>query len=112
MNSTQPRLSREQQLESRMAGLRVRFIARAGEDRALISEAWRAGNLHTIGELAHRLAGVAATFGFPRIGVVARDLDRAIGDGHRPHIDAELERLVLLLDHAENAVTPEEPHRR
>lgn len=81
-----------------MASLKERFRARAAEDLEVMSAALDAADFEQLRERSHRLAGVAATFGYPEIGEAARALDDAV-KGHASAADAgpAARRLLALL---------------
>lgn len=99
MSKIEPPQSPHDLLHSRMESLRVRFRARAADDLRAMTAAWASRELHSLRELAHRLAGVAAMFGYPAIGNAARLLDDMIDQGALDEdTDAAAERLFELLD--------------
>lgn len=80
--------------DERMAALRERFLERAASDRVALAAAGEAGDFAAIRDLAHRLAGVAGTLGFPEISVLARALEDAGGAEIAPALD----RLLTSID--------------
>ena len=76
--------SREELLQARLLGLRERFVSRLAQDRADIIRARKAGDNRTVRNIAHRLAGASASFGFPEIGEAAVRLEAAIDSGDDP----------------------------
>jgi HPt (histidine-containing phosphotransfer) domain-containing protein len=81
-----------------MESVRGRFRARAADDLGAMTAARASGERHSLRERAHRLAGVAATFGYPAIGDAARLLDDLIDQGALDEdTDAAAERLFELL---------------
>lgn len=81
-----------------MESLRERFRERAADDLAAMKAAWASGERQALRERAHRLAGVAATFGYPRVGEAAKLLDDLLKpDGIAEETDAAAQRLFDLL---------------
>ena len=70
-------------LEARMAALRERFRARAGEDATRIAAALAAGDLQAVHGLAHGLSGSGGTFGFPQVSADAEAVENAIDAGRK-----------------------------
>ena len=68
-------------LEARMAALRERFRARAGEDAERIASALAAGDLQAVHGLAHGLSGSGGTFGFPEVSADAEAVENSIDAG-------------------------------
>ena len=64
-----------------MADLRARFASRAGADRTALLDALERQDQEQLRERAHRLAGSAATFGYPEIGTAAFALQAAVDGG-------------------------------
>ena len=100
MNSISPdKDSRAELLRSHMEILNVRFVQRAADDAAGMLDSLDRGDRAGLGDRAHRLAGIAATFGYPAIGEEASVLQQAIAENPS---DAELavavRRLVTLLE--------------
>lgn len=84
-----------------MEALRARFQDRAGEDLAAMSHASACGDLGLLGERCHRLAGVAATFGYPEVGNAAKFLEDLIEQSAPPKdISAAARQLFALLGRA------------
>ena len=63
--------------DERMAALRGRFVAAAGEQADRIEAALDAGDLEGARAIAHGLAGRSGLFGFVALGEVARLTDEA-----------------------------------
>jgi HPt (histidine-containing phosphotransfer) domain-containing protein len=61
----------------RMAALRGRFVAAAGEQADMIAAALQGGDLEAARALAHGLAGRSGLFGFAALGELARLADEA-----------------------------------
>ena len=85
--------------------LASRFVAGLPERAAAMARALAAGDLETLGVLAHRLKGTAGAFGFPAITHAAAELesgvrDRAARDEVQTHLDrvGELCRRAAGLD--------------
>lgn len=68
-------------LEAKMAELAARFAGRAGEERAALVQALANGDRSALRDRAHKLAGIAAMFGFPAIGEAALALELAAENG-------------------------------
>ena len=86
-------------LESGLARLRARFLARVQEDLARMTaaldglEAGRrtAGEVHAeLRGRLHRLAGAAGSFGWPEIGTLAGTLEQELGAAPDPGADPVL----------------------
>ena len=100
MNSISPNKdSRAELLRSHMEILKVRFVRRAVEDAGGMLDSLSRGDRAGLRDRAHRLTGIAATFGYPAIGDAASTLQQAIAENPS---DAELavavRRLVTLLE--------------
>lgn len=80
--------------DEKMAGLRARFVVRAGEDRARLEAALAALDRVELKRLAHGLSGSAGIFGFPQITEEAQALEAALDS---EAVDEELRRLSGLL---------------
>ncbi len=65
-------------LQRRLGELRLRFIDRARQDHGRIQGALAAGDLALVHQLAHRLHGIAGTFGFTAVTTAAAELETAI----------------------------------
>ena len=63
--------------DARMALLRDRFVAAAGEQADRLEHALREGDCAGARALAHGLAGRSALFGFGPLGEIARAADEA-----------------------------------
>jgi HPt (histidine-containing phosphotransfer) domain-containing protein len=61
----------------KMAALRQRFVAAAGEGVPQLEALIAAGDLEAVRGLAHSLAGRAGLFGFAELGAIARLADEA-----------------------------------
>jgi HPt (histidine-containing phosphotransfer) domain-containing protein len=91
--------SQEDLLPSRMDALRERFRSRVAEDRDAMTAAWARADHRLLRARAHRLAGVAATFGYPEVGDAAKSLENLITAAvWGEDIDAAAQRLFVLLD--------------
>jgi HPt (histidine-containing phosphotransfer) domain-containing protein len=64
-------------LEEKMAELRRRFIARAGEEIAALDSALAANDTDGLIDRAHALAGISGMFGFDALGKAAAELEDA-----------------------------------
>lgn len=89
-----------------MEALQTRFRERASRDLELFGRCLAADDpgAPEVEATAHKLAGAAALFGYPEVGLAARDIDGAFGAGRRPSREM-LEVLVGRL----RAVVMEEP---
>lgn len=72
--------------------LRLRFVARCGEDRAAIAEAAAGGDAERLKHLSHKLAGAAGTFGYEALSAAAREVEDQLDLGQAPDA-ASLRRL-------------------
>lgn len=102
-----------------LVGVQARFRAMI-VDRILVFEAMKnaievnhqpAQALGTIADLAHKIAGVAATLGYPYAGQLAAEVEQAVRDGDvaarsthqtwnciQPNLEALMDELESLLD--------------
>ena len=78
------------EFDERMAQLRLRFVARAAEQREQLTAALMAGDRDEVRRLAHGLAGSAGVFGVHQISEDAQAVEEAVDDGAA---DDELKRL-------------------
>jgi HPt (histidine-containing phosphotransfer) domain-containing protein len=67
--------------EERMEQLRVRFRARAGEDRARLVLALTQDDLLEARRISHGVAGSAGVFGYPELSQAASAVEEAIDGG-------------------------------
>lgn len=117
--SDRPKTAVREQIAPSMIGVQTRFRALI-VDRVLVFEALKkdieanrhpAQALGKIADLAHKIAGVAATLGYPHAGELAADVELAVRNGdaaatlsHRtwrgvqPVLEALLDELESLLD--------------
>jgi HPt (histidine-containing phosphotransfer) domain-containing protein len=84
--------------DARMEQLRLRFQARAGEDRARLEESVAGERWDEILRIAHGLSGIAGVFGHHEVGEAAQLVEEAIDtglgpEGVRPLCAALIERL-------------------
>jgi len=83
--------------EERLAVLRARFVERLKEDRRCLDRSNLEDRSQEFRHTVHRLAGTAATMGYPAISTKAQTLDHELisgcGDGH----DA-LNELIVAID--------------
>ena len=90
---------RAELLRSHLEILKVRFVQRAADDAAGMLDSLDRRDRAGLGDRAHRLAGIAATFGYPAIGEQASVLQQVIAENPS---DADLgvavRRLVELLE--------------
>ena len=102
MNSSSKNDASREILQFRLSELRERFIQRMREDRNALARAWDCGDKPAVRERAHRLAGVAASFGFPAIGGAAAEVQDALdtsSSGAEP--ETAIMRLIALLENCE-----------
>ncbi|WP_164549745.1 Hpt domain-containing protein [Altericroceibacterium xinjiangense] len=89
---------REDLLRRRMEELRGRFRKRLSRDRTALLDAWRKGSTDTVREEAHKLAGSAPSFGYPKIGAAAAEVERTLdADASPGTCEAAVQRLSALL---------------
>ncbi|MFU1477754.1 Hpt domain-containing protein [Roseovarius sp. C7] len=84
--------------------MRSQFVSQLPEQAAAIRGMWSQFEeaphrfshvLLDIGRIAHRIAGTAATLGFPELGQLAASLEEAIGGpGDLPGDERKIKRLV------------------
>ena len=90
---------RAELLRSHMEILKVRFVQRAGDDAAEMLDSLDRGDRAGLGDRAHRLAGIAATFGYPAIGEEASVLQKVIAEEPlEADLGVAVRRLVELLE--------------
>ena len=77
----------------RMAALRQRFVAAAGEQAELIETLLDSGDLEGVRAVAHGLAGRSALFGFAGLGEIALSTDEAEPEDIASHARRLLEAL-------------------
>lgn len=82
-------------VKQKLADLSARFGARANEYRRALAAAVAADDRAMLAAEAHKLAGIAAMFGHPRIGEAALALEQA-AEGDAAYAD-EMASLDLLL---------------
>ena len=83
--------------DARMAALRGRFVAAAGEQAEKIETTLQAGDFEAVRGLAHGLAGRSGLFGFAALGELARladEADTAALPGHARDLVAALRRVA------------------
>lgn len=68
-------------LEAKMAELSARFIARAEGERTALAAALAQGDMATVIDRTHKLAGIAGLFGHPQITQAALALEDAAEAG-------------------------------
>lgn len=83
-------------LEDKLADLAKRFAAQAPGQAEAVRILVREGNTAALGELAHKLAGIAGMLGHPSLGQAAIELEEAIERGDDPRLATD--RLLRLLD--------------
>lgn len=90
---------RAELLRARMEIFKIRFVQRAADDAAGLLDALSRGDRAGLQDRAHRLAGIAATFGHPDIGDEASTLQQAI-TAELPDDDVAVavQRLIALLN--------------
>jgi PAS domain S-box-containing protein len=84
--------------------LASRFVAGLPERAAMMARSFAAGDLDTLGVLAHRLKGTAGAFGFPAITHAAAELEASVHDRAAPdEMRATLDRIGELCRRAAGA---------
>ena len=83
-------------LEDKLADLAQRFAAQAPGQAEAVRVLVREGNMAALGELAHKLAGIAGVLGQPSLGQAAIKLEETIERGDDPRLATD--RLLRLLD--------------
>lgn len=89
------------ELDSRLAHLIPGFLENRGRDIARLQEAAARRDHKTITDIAHALFGVAGSFGFARLCVLAKALEHAACAGEQGQIDSllcEIERMCSNLE--------------
>lgn len=76
---------------ARLEGLRAKFLDRLRRDRAAFEQAHADDDVEQQRRIAHGLAGLAGTLGFPAIGEAAFALEQHL---RRPAPTAELKRSI------------------
>lgn len=82
-------------LDDKLAELRKRFVARAGEELSDLDAALAAGDREQVVERAHKLAGISGMFGFGDLGRAALELEEAALAGRDWHGHGERVRKLL-----------------
>ena len=77
-----------------MDALRLRFVARAEDERQALSAAADREDMVEMQRISHRLAGIAAIFGYERIGALAMELEDAL-DARLPQAEVRSLRKKL-----------------
>ena len=72
--------SRAEVLRSQMEIFKTRFVQRARDDAATLRDCLGRGDRAGLNDCAHRLAGIAATFGYPAIGEDASALQQTLAE--------------------------------
>ena len=103
MSVIEPSQAQQDLLRSRMESLRGRFQARIAEDLDAMTAALARLDHEMLRDRSHRLMGVAATFGYPKIGEAARVLEQSIDrDAPEGEIGSAARRLFALLKFAQS----------
>lgn len=90
---------RAELLHAHMEILKVRFVQRAADDAAGMLDSLDRGDRAGLADRAHRLAGIAATFGYPAIGEEASALQQVIvEEPSDADLGVAVRRLVELLE--------------
>ncbi len=98
MSEANPSPTPQDILRSRLEMLGERFRTRAADDLGEMRNALARGDHQLLRERAHRLSGVAATFGYPEVGEAAKSLDDSIKRNDlAEEIGAKAHRLFDLL---------------
>lgn len=104
------------QLQSGMARLSARFVQTLPEHVDAFDELWELlsepeavnSSIHEISKRAHKLHGQAGSFGFPRIGALAaqveKEADSLLNDGRKIETDLLEELMAALLDEIEDKI--------
>ncbi len=87
-------------LQLRIEALRARFICRMREDREIVQIAWQQNDTSTLRECAHKLAGIAGSFGFADVGEAAAAVQHNLDFGiERSLVSIAVAQLMQLLEH-------------
>ncbi|MEO7654939.1 MAG: Hpt domain-containing protein [Sphingomicrobium sp.] len=98
MSKSNPSPTPQEILRSRLEMLGERFRTRAADDLGQMRSALARADHQLLRERAHRLSGVAATFGYPEVGEAAKSLDNSINrNALAEEIGANAQRLFELL---------------
>lgn len=98
MSEANPSPTPQDILRLRLEMLGERFRTRAADDLGQMRSALARGDHQLVRERAHRLSGMAATFGHPEVGEAAKSLDEAIKRNDvAGEIGAKAQRLFDLL---------------
>ncbi len=78
---------------------KTRFVQRAVDDAAVLMDCLSRGDRAGLGNCAHRLAGIAATFGHPVIGDEASALEQMLAEGPSDDdLAVAVRKLVAMLE--------------
>ncbi len=95
---------------AQMAALRLRFLARAEEELPQLLTAAERRDAEQIRLISHRLAGIAAIFGFPAVGRAASGVEDALdADAPPAEFDRHCEALVAELRAALGGLRADQP---
>ena len=81
-----------------LAELLPGFLRRRVEDVRVLREAMAASDFPRMAEVAHKIRGNGATFGFPELTEIAERLELAAKKGEDLHARRELEKLAKQIE--------------
>jgi HPt (histidine-containing phosphotransfer) domain-containing protein len=85
------------ELEMRLEGLRLRFIAGLGQRMANVERSWAEADHESAQRALHSLAGTAGTYRLAEVAAAAVEAETAIENGRNGEAAAFLRRLRELL---------------
>ena len=80
--------------------LRGVFFEELSSNRVRLEEAFASRDVPVIRRIAHDLAGMAATFGYPSLGECARTFDRGSADAAGQLLEVEFRAMTAQIDRA------------
>lgn len=79
--------------EAQMAKLRETFLERLARTLVEVDQLAAEGRLQDIGNIAHRLKGSAASYGFEALGAAAKETEEMLAKGSSGNISGALDPL-------------------
>lgn len=89
-----------------LAELLPGFIRRRKEDILVLHEAAGANDFARVAEVAHKIRGNGATFGFPELSEIAERLELAAKKGEEPLMRREIEQLEKRVGELDAKIAP------
>lgn len=89
-----------------LAELLPGFLRRRTEDMRVLQEAMAASDFTRVAEVAHKIRGNGATFGFPELTEIAERLELAAKKREDVHARREIEKLQKRIDELARLTPP------